>query len=47
MDYQVGREFLHLKDLLTNAPILKIADPNEHFVVCTYACKEGLGGILT
>jgi hypothetical protein len=39
--------FQHLKDLLTSAPILKIADPNEDFVVCTDACKEGLGGVLT
>jgi hypothetical protein len=39
--------FQHLKELLTSAPILKIADPNEDFVVCTDACKEGLGGVLT
>jgi hypothetical protein len=32
--------------LLTSAPILNIADPNEDFVVCTYACKEGPGGVL-
>ena len=36
-----------LKELLTSAPVLKIADPNESFVVCTYVCKEGLGGVLT
>jgi hypothetical protein len=36
-----------LKELLTSAPILNIADPNENFVVCTDACKEGLGGVLT
>jgi hypothetical protein len=35
-----------LKDLLTNAPILKVANPNEDFVVCTDACKEGFGGVL-
>ena len=35
-----------MKQLLTNAPILRIADPNEDFIVCTYACKEGLGGVL-
>jgi hypothetical protein len=28
-------------------PILNIADPNESCVVCTYAGKEGLGGVLT
>jgi hypothetical protein len=26
-----------LKELLTSAPILKIANPNENFVVCTNA----------
>jgi hypothetical protein len=26
---------------------LRIADPNEDFVVCTDACKEGLGGVLS
>jgi hypothetical protein len=36
-----------LKELLTSAHVLKIADPNESFVVCTNACKEGLGGVLT
>jgi hypothetical protein len=40
-------KFNLLKELLTSAPILKIVDPNEIFVVCTYACKEGLGGVLT
>jgi hypothetical protein len=36
-----------LKDLLTSAPILKISNPNENFVVCTNACKEGHDGVLT
>jgi hypothetical protein len=36
-----------LKELLTSAPVLKIVDPNEIFVVCIDACKELLGGILT
>jgi hypothetical protein len=36
-----------LKELLTSVPILNIVDPNESFVVCTDACKEGLGGVLT
>jgi hypothetical protein len=35
-----------LKELLTGAPVLKIADPNESFVVCTDTCKEELGGFL-
>ena len=38
--------FQQLKDILTSAPILKIVDPDEDFVVCTNACKEGLGGVL-
>ena len=36
-----------MKQLLTSAPILRIADPNEDFVVCIDACKEGLGGVLS
>jgi hypothetical protein len=40
------RSFQHLKQLLTSAPILRIADPNEYFIVCTDACNEGLGGVL-
>jgi hypothetical protein len=39
--------FQQLKNILTSAPILKIADPDEDFVVCTDACKEGLGGVLS
>jgi hypothetical protein len=38
--------FQQLKHLLTNAPVLKIADPEKYFLVCTDACKEGLGGVL-
>ena len=41
------KRFQQLKQLLTSAPILRIGDPNEDFVVCTDACKEGLGGILS
>jgi hypothetical protein len=36
-----------LKDILTSAPILKIEDPNEDFVVCMNVCKEGLSGALS
>jgi hypothetical protein len=36
----------HLKRLIISAPILRIVDPNEDFIVCTDACKEGLGGVL-
>jgi hypothetical protein len=38
--------FQQLKQLLTSAPILRITDRNEDFVVCTNTCKEGLGGVL-
>jgi hypothetical protein len=41
------KSFQHLKQLLTSAPILRIGDPNEDFIVCTDACKEGLGGVLS
>ena len=37
--------FNKLKHLLTTAPILKIVHPLKDFVVCTDACKEGLGGV--
>ena len=40
------RSFQQLKQLLTSAPILRIVDPNEYFIVFTYASKEGLGGFL-
>jgi hypothetical protein len=36
-----------LKQLLTNAPIFRIAYPNVDFVVCIDACKEGLRGVLS
>ena len=39
--------FKKLKTLLTTAPVLRIADPNKDFVVCTDACNDGLGGVLT
>jgi hypothetical protein len=35
-----------LKYLLTHAPVLKIVDLDNEFLVCTDACKEGLGGVL-
>jgi hypothetical protein len=35
-----------MKYLLTNAPILKIANPNKDFLVCIDSYKEGLGGVL-
>jgi hypothetical protein len=38
--------FQSLKHLLTQAPVLKIVDPEADFLVCTDACKERLGGVL-
>eukprot|EP00253_Pinus_taeda_P019481 PITA_19481 len=38
--------FEHLKQLLTHALVLKIMEQDKEFVVCTYACKRGLGGVL-
>jgi hypothetical protein len=42
-----ARSFQHLKSLLTSAPILRIVDSDADFIVCTNACKEGLGGVLS
>ena len=39
--------FKKLKNLLTSASILRIADPNKEFVVCIDAYNDGLGGVLT
>jgi hypothetical protein len=36
-----------LKQLLTNTPILRIANPNMDFMVCTDVCKQGLGGVIS
>jgi hypothetical protein len=36
-----------LKHLLTSSPILNMFYPNEGFIVCIDACKEGLGGFLS
>jgi hypothetical protein len=38
--------FQQLKGILTSLTILNIANPNEYFVACIDACKEGLGGFL-
>ena len=38
--------FQQLKSLLTSAPVLKVADPEKDFVVCTDVCGKGLGGVL-
>ena len=39
--------FKKLKTLLTSVPILRIEDPNKDFMLCTDACNDGLGGVLT
>jgi hypothetical protein len=46
-DQKCQESFNKLKELLTTAPILKIADPNKDFFVCTYACNDGLRGVLS
>ena len=38
--------FQQLKNLLTSALVLRIADLEKDFVVCTNACGQGLGGVL-
>ena len=38
--------FQRLKNLLTSAPVLKVAYLEKDFVVCTDACRKGLGGAL-
>ena len=38
--------FNKLKHLLITAAILNIADPFKDFIVCTDACREGLGWVL-
>jgi len=40
------KSFEQLKHLLTNAPILSIANPSKDYVVCTDVSKEGVGGML-
>ena len=46
-NYKCEKSFKKLKTLLTSAPILRIDDPNKDFVVCTDACNDGLGRVLT
>jgi hypothetical protein len=41
------KRFQQLKQWLTSAPILRIVDLNEDFMVCTNACKEIFGGVLS
>ena len=32
--------------MLTCAPVIKIVNPNENFVVCTNTYQQGIGGML-
>eukprot|EP00253_Pinus_taeda_P016570 PITA_16570 len=43
---ECATSFEQLKQFLTHAALLKIADLDKEFVVCTGACKRGLGGVL-
>jgi hypothetical protein len=38
--------FIELKRLLTSAPILRVPDMENDFMVCTDALKQGLGAVL-
>ena len=42
---ECATRFDKLKQLLTNALVLRIADPDKDFVICTNSCKEGLSGV--
>eukprot|EP00253_Pinus_taeda_P033350 PITA_33350 len=37
--------FEKIKTLLKHAPVLNITHPDKEFVLCTDACKRGLGGV--
>ena len=43
---ECAENFEKLKQPLMNSLALKIVDPDKEFVVCTDACKRGLGGVL-
>eukprot|EP00253_Pinus_taeda_P003430 PITA_03430 len=43
---QFEANFEQLKQFMTHAPMLKIADLDKEFVVCTDASKKGLGRVL-
>jgi hypothetical protein len=45
--HKCEENFNLLKELLNNAPVFRIVDPNESFFICIDACKEGLWGVLT
>jgi len=43
---ECATSFDQWKQLLTNAPVLKIVDPKKELVICIDAYKRGLGGVL-
>ena len=43
---EFATNFEQLNHFLTNALVLNIAYWDKYFVVCTYACKRGIGGVL-
>jgi hypothetical protein len=48
VDSRLCKEFLALEKFVDNcAPILRIFYPYVDFIVGMYACKEGLGGVLS
>jgi hypothetical protein len=38
--------FQELKYFMAHAPVLNIVDLDNDFLMCIYACKEGLRGVL-
>lgn len=44
--FEFQKFFDKLKHALTTTPILKFEDPNKEFIICTYACMEGLRGVM-
>lgn len=38
--------FEQLKQLLTSTPMLKVVELEKEFIICTYACQEGVGGFF-
>lgn len=43
---QSDKAFQILKEKLTTTPILRVPNPNGHFIVVTNASIEGLGGVI-
>ena len=43
---ECAASFEQLKQLLTNALILKIVYTNKEFIICTNACKRGISAVL-